>query len=37
MARTTMPLPELAEYIRDYGKRNIATPGEMLRKKAEKK
>lgn len=37
MARTTMPLPELAMYIRDYGKRNIAIPGEMLRKKAEKK
>lgn len=37
MARTTMSLPDLAKYIRDYGRRNIMIPGEMLREKAEKK
>lgn len=36
VARTTMRLPELASYIREYGQRNIAIPGDMLRKKAEK-
>jgi mannose PTS system EIIA component len=36
VARTTMPLPDLANYIREYGQRNIMIPGDMLRKKAEK-
>ena len=36
MARTTMQLPELAQYIREYGQRNITIPGDMLRKKTGK-
>jgi len=36
MARPTMPLPELAKHLRDYGQRNITIPGDMLKKKAEK-
>jgi PTS system mannose-specific IIA component len=37
MARQTMPLPELARHLAECGQRGITTPGEMLRKKAEKK
>lgn len=37
MARATMGLAELAAYLREYGQRNIMTPGDMLRKKAEKR
>lgn len=37
MARTTMALPDLARHLQEYGQRNIMIPGEMLRKKAEKK
>ena len=36
MARTTMQLSELAQYIREYGQRNITIPGDMLRKKTGK-
>ncbi len=36
MARQTMPLPELAKHLRDFGQRNITIPGDMLKKKAEK-
>jgi PTS system mannose-specific IIA component len=34
--RPTMPLSELAMFLRDYGQRNITIPGDMLKKKAEK-
>jgi PTS system mannose-specific IIA component len=34
--RPTMPLYELAMFLRDYGQRNITIPGDMLKKKAEK-
>jgi mannose PTS system EIIA component len=37
MARMTMDLPELAHHLQEYGRRNITIPGDMLRKKAEKK
>lgn len=37
MARTTMTLPDLARHLQEYGQRNIMIPGEMLKKKAEKK
>ena len=37
MARQTMPLSELARHLADCGQRGITIPGEMLRKKAEKK
>lgn len=37
MARQTMALPELARHLAECGQRGITTPGEMLRKKAEKK
>lgn len=36
-SRATMSLPELARHIQEYGQRNIAIPGDMLKKKAEKK
>lgn len=36
MARTTMPLSELATHLQEYGRRNITIPGDMLKKKAEK-
>jgi len=36
MARPSMPLPELAKHLLEYGKRNITIPGDMLKKKAEK-
>jgi PTS system mannose-specific IIA component len=35
-ARESMPLPDLAKHLREYGQRNITIPGEMLKKKAEK-
>lgn len=37
MARATMSLPELARYIQKCGQRNITIPGDMLKKKADKK
>ncbi len=37
MARQTMALPDLARHLADCGQRGITIPGEMLRKKAEKK
>ena len=37
MARVTMPLPELARHLQEYGQRNITIPGDMLKKRAEKK
>lgn len=37
MARATMSLPELARYIQECGQRNITIPGDMLKKKADKK
>jgi PTS system mannose-specific IIA component len=36
-ARETMPLPELAHHLQECGQRNITIPGDMLKKKAEKK
>ena len=36
MARPTMPLPELAKHLLEYGQRNITIPGDMLKKKAGK-
>lgn len=37
VARTSMSLPELTRYLQEYGQRNITIPGDMLKKKAEKK
>ncbi len=37
LARTTMDLAGLARHLQEYGQRNITIPGDMLRKKAEKK
>jgi len=37
IARERMPLPELARHLQDCGQRNITIPGDMLKKKAEKK
>ncbi len=37
MARQTMELPDLARHLAECGQRGITIPGEMLRKKAEKK
>ncbi|MBM2828006.1 MAG: phosphotransferase system, fructose subfamily component [Actinobacteria bacterium] len=36
-ARATMSLPDLARYLQEYGQRNITIPGDMLKKKADKK
>lgn len=36
MVRETMSLPDLAKYLREYGRRNITIPGDMLKKKAER-
>ncbi len=36
-ARETMPLPELAHHLQECGQRNITIPGDMLKKKPEKK
>ena len=36
-ARATMPLAELARHLQEYGQKNITIPGDMLKKKAEKK
>lgn len=36
-SRTTMPLDELARHLQEYGQKNITIPGDMLKKKAEKK
>jgi PTS system mannose-specific IIA component len=35
--RTAMPLAELARHLQEYGQKNITIPGDMLKKKAEKK
>ncbi len=37
MARMTMPLAELARHLQEYGQKNITIPGDMLKKRAEKK
>ncbi len=37
MARGTMPLPELARHLQECGQRNITIPGDMLKKKVERK
>lgn len=37
MSRVSMTLPELARHLQEYGQRNITIPGDMLKKKAEKK
>jgi len=37
MARATMSLPDLARHLQAYGQRNITIPGDMLKKKVEKK
>ena len=37
MARGGMSLPDLARHLLDCGQRNITIPGDMLKKKAEKK
>lgn len=37
MARAAMSLPDLARHLQEYGQRNITIPGDMLKKKAEKK
>jgi hypothetical protein len=36
-ARQTMALPELAHHLQECGQRNITIPGDMLKKKTEKK
>ena len=36
-SRGQMPLPELARHLQECGQRNITIPGDMLKKKAEKK
>ncbi len=36
MVRDTMSLPDLAKHLREYGRRNITIPGDMLKKKAER-
>lgn len=37
MARVTMSLHDLARHLQEYGQRNITIPGDMLKKRAEKK
>jgi PTS system mannose-specific IIA component len=37
MARTTMSLSDLARHLQEYGQRNITIPGDMLKKRVEKK
>jgi PTS system mannose-specific IIA component len=37
MVRQSMELHDLARHLQEYGQRNIMVPGEMLKKKAEKK
>ncbi len=37
LARETMDLAGLARHLQEYGQRNITIPGDMLRKKADKK
>jgi len=36
-ARQSMTLPELAHHLQECGQRNITIPGDMLKKKSEKK
>ena len=37
MAREGMSLPDLARHLQDCGQRNITIPGDMLKKKADRK
>ena len=37
MARATMSLADLARHLQEYGQRNITIPGDMLKKRMEKK
>jgi PTS system mannose-specific IIA component len=37
MARATMSLSDLARHLQEYGQRNIMIPGDMLKKRSEKK
>lgn len=37
MARAAMSLSDLARHLQEYGQRNITIPGDMLKKRAEKK
>lgn len=37
LARASMPLSVLARHLQECGQRNITVPGDMLKKKAEKK
>jgi PTS system mannose-specific IIA component len=37
LTRVSMSLKELARNLQEYGQRNITIPGDMLKKKAEKK
>ncbi len=37
MARMAMPLEDLARHLQEYGQKNITIPGDMLKKRAEKK
>lgn len=37
MSRASMSLPDLARHLQEYGQRNITIPGDMLKKKSEKK
>jgi PTS system mannose-specific IIA component len=37
IARGTLPLDELARHLQDCGQRSIMIPGDMLKKKSEKK
>ncbi len=37
LARETMDVAALARHLQEYGPRNITIPGDMLKKKAEKK
>lgn len=36
-ARGSMALPDLARHLQEYGQKNITIPGDMLRKRPEKK
>ena len=37
MARMTMSLADLARHLQEYGQKNITIPGDMLKKRADKK
>ena len=36
-SRMTMPLADLARHLQEYGQKNITIPGDMLKKRADKK